>query len=161
MAKTKPNAAVAETSPRKKMKKKTKITLFVLLGVLIALIAVALIVYFTSPFPMALRFRDAVEKNDNTAFYDCIDPNERVLIRRTQMATGASLSRLVQYATNTTELAPDSKITYRLTGYRRADSYAYLTLRASVEDGTEWDAELVCVNRNGTWYVAVGKTDSQ
>lgn len=161
MAKTKPNTAVAETSPRKKMKKKTKITLFVLLGVLIALIAVALIAYFTSPFPMALRFRDAVEKNDNTTFYDCIDPNERVLIRRTQMATGASLSRLVQYATNTTELAPDSKITYRLTGYRRADSYAYLTLRASIEDGTEWDAELVCVNRNGTWYVTVGKTDSQ
>ena len=161
MAKTKPNAAVTETRPNKKMKKKTKITLFVLLGVLLALIAVALIVYFTSPFPMALRFRDAVEKNDNTAFYDCIDPNDRVLIRRTQMATGASLSRLVQYATNTTEMNPDAKIDYRLTGYRRAGSYAYLTLRASVEDGTEWDAELVCVNRKGTWYVAVGKTDSQ
>ncbi len=161
MAKAKPNAAVAETSPHKKMKKKTQITLFVLLGVLLALIAVALIVYFTSPFPMALRFRGAVEQNDTTAFYDCIDPNERLSIRRTQMATGASLSRLVQYATNTTEMNPDSKIDYRLTGYRRAGSYAYLTLHASVEDGTEWDAELVCVNRSGTWYVTVRKTDSQ
>lgn len=140
---------------RSKVKKKTIIILFVSLGIVLALLAVALIFYFTSPIPMALRFRGAVETNDNDAFYDCIDPDDRLFVRRTQAATGASPSRLIQYATNTTQISSEEKITYRLVGYRRSGNYAYLSLQGSIPDGTKWDAELVCVNRDGTWYVSV------
>lgn len=147
-----------------KMKKKTKITILLAsLGTLALLIAAAIIfysVYAASPLPMAERFRRAVEENDSVAFYDCIDPDARISVRRFQMVTGASLSRLVQYATNTTEYNTEEKISYRLTDYRRTGDSAVLTLRASSADGHEWDATLSTVRRGGIWYVAVKSADA-
>ena len=71
------------------------------------------------------------------------------------MVTGASLSRLVQYATNTTEHDPKERVFYRLTGYRRTGERAVLSLRASTETSGEWDAELTMVRQGGKWYVAL------
>ncbi len=145
------------------MSKKTKIALFVTLGVVALLVIAAIVmysVYAASPLPMAERFQRAVEENDSAAFYDCIDPDARVSVRRIQMVTGASLSRLVQYATNTTEYDTEEKITYRLTDYRRTGDAAVLTLRASAADGREWDATLSAVRRSGEWYVAIKSADA-
>lgn len=143
-----------------KAKKKTVITLSVLLTVLLALIAGALIFFFTSPFPTALRFRDAVEQNDSDTFYRCIEPDERLTIRKVQTLTGASLPRLVQYATSTTERNPDETVRYRLVGYRRDGDSAVLSLRASADDGGEWDVSLSMVRLDGTWYVTIRKSAS-
>ena len=137
------------------MKKTGKIVLFSFLAVLLLLIVVFFIVYSASPFPTALRFQKAVEDDDKDAFYTCILPDDRVSVRRIQMVTGASLSRLVQYATNTTEHDPKERVFYRLTGYRRRGESAVLSLRASTETSGEWDAELTMVRQGGKWYVAL------
>lgn len=135
---------------------KKKIALLAtLLALLCAFAAGALIFWFTSPLPMLLRLRTAVAEEDSVTFYDCLDEEDRDKARVLQHITGASLSRLVQYATNTTESDPDEKVTYRPRAYSRSGDTASLTLLVRREDGTETESVLHFVRRDGNWYLVL------
>lgn len=124
-----------------------------LFTLLCLLVAGALIFWFTSPFPTLLRFRTAIAEEDSTTFYACLDEKYRDKVYALQLITGASLSRLVQYATNTTESDPDESVTYRLRGYSRSGDTATLSLLTRRESGEESEGVLHFVRRDGKWYI--------
>lgn len=124
-----------------------------LLILLVVLAAALLIFWFTSPFPTLMRIRTAIEEEDSVTFYACLDEEYRETVRKVQMITGASLSRLLQYATNTTNSAPEDKISYRLRGYSRRGDAASIFFSTSRADGTETEGAVHFIRRDGQWYV--------